>query len=53
MLLLSLATMRLSQQKEGYGALTTDNTLASIKQKKNSASKRNFKQRKLRTGKIN
>lgn len=52
MLLLSLATMSLSQQKEGYGTLTTNNTPDSIKQKRDSASKSNFKQRKLRTRKI-
>lgn len=52
MLLLSLATMSLAQQKEGYRALTTDNTPASIKQKRDSGSKSNFMQRMLRTRKI-
>lgn len=52
MLLLSLATMSLAQQKEDYRALTTDNTPALIKQKQNQASKRNFKQRKHGTVKI-
>ena len=52
MLLLSLATMSLAQQKEDYRALTTNNTPASIKQKRDSASKRNFKQRKHGTVKV-
>lgn len=44
--------MSLAQQKEGYRALTTDNTPAPIKQKRDSTSKSNFKQRKLRTRKF-